>query len=161
MANNGELVKGSGSGTRHWNEDFVLTDGDGVALFTVARTTGLVTAAGGIVNTLPPALSLETALTAAAGGTQAAALALSATKAVHNVATVATAADSVKLPAATGSGKLHFVKNSAAANSLQLFGASTETIDGVASATGVAIAAGKARLLVDLAAGAWVSLLGA
>lgn len=153
---NGDLVKGAGCGTRQWNEDFVLTAADGTALFTVARTTGLVTAAGAGLG-----LSLETALTAAAGGGQAGALALSSSKVIHNVATVATAADSVKLPAATGSGRLHFVKNSAAVNSLQLFGASTETIDGVASATGVAIGAGKARLLVDLAAGAWVSLLGA
>ena len=106
-------------------------------------------------------VALETGLTAHAGGGQGSALALSATKVVHNVATVGTAADSVALPAATGSGKLHFVKNSAAANSLQLFGAGTDTIDGVATGTGVAIAAGKARLLVDIASGAWVSLYGA
>jgi hypothetical protein len=103
----------------------------------------------------------ETGLTAAAGGTQAGALALAASKTVHNITTVATAADSVKLPLATGSGGMHWVKNSAAVNSLQLFGSGTDTIDGVATATGVAVAAGKSRILYDLAAGQWVSLLGA
>lgn len=119
-------------------------------------------------GTLPQGLDIsllsvdvETSLTAHAGGTQAAALALSATVSGHDVTTVGTAADSVKLPAATGSGAVHFVKNSAAANSMQLFGSGTDTIDGVATATGVAIAAGKARLCVDIASGKWVSLLGA
>lgn len=153
---NGDLVKGAGCGTRQWNEDFVLTDADGTALFSVAKTTGHVAMASGLIG-----LSVENTLTAAAGGTQAGALALSATKAVHNVTVVATAADSVKLPAATGSGKMHWIKNSDAADSLQLFAAATETIDGVASATGVAIAAGKSRLVVDAATGVWLSLLGA
>lgn len=107
------------------------------------------------------AAGVETGITAHAGGTQAAALALSATKSVHDVTTVGSAADSVKLPLATGSGNIHWVKNSAAANSLQLYGDGTDTIDGVATATGVAIAAGKSRVVVDIAAGLWVSLLGA
>ncbi len=104
---------------------------------------------------------IETGLTAFAGGGQASALALDATESIHNVTTVGSAADSVKLPAATGSGAFHWVKNSAAANSLQLFGQATETIDGVASATGVSVAAGKSRICVDIAAGLWVSILGA
>lgn len=104
---------------------------------------------------------IETPIVAAAGGTQAGALALSATKSFHEVTTVASANDSVKLPLATGSGDIHYVKNSAAANSLQLFGAGTDTIDQVATATGVAIAAGKMRMLVDSASGKWQSLLGA
>lgn len=104
---------------------------------------------------------IEDAITAHAGGTQAAALALSATKSVHNVTVVGSAADSVKLPAATGSGDIHWVKNSAAANSLQLYGAGTDTIDAVATATGVAVAAGKSRICVDTAAGLWQSILGA
>lgn len=107
------------------------------------------------------AAGLENTITAHAGGTQAAAFALSATASFHNVTVVGTAADSVKLPLATGSGNVHWVKNSAAANSLQLYGSGTDTIDGVATATGVAIAAGKARILIDNAAGTWQSLLGA
>lgn len=112
-----------------------------------------------LVNLLK--VGVETGLTAHAGGTQAAALALSTAKSAHEVTTVGTAADSVKLPAATGSGAIHWVKNSAAANSLQLFGSSTDTIDGVATATGVAIAAGKGRVCIDIAAGSWFSILGA
>lgn len=105
--------------------------------------------------------TVETGVTAHAGGTQAAALALDATKTVHNVIVVGTAADSVKLPLAIGSGIQHWIKNSDAAESLQLFGSGTDTIDGIATATGVAIANGKSRLVVDIAVGKWVSLLGA
>lgn len=145
MAN---LLKGL-PGTPALQGDLVVTASDETtALFTISRE--------GVMG-----LPVETALTAAAGGTQAGALALSSTKSIHNVATVGTAADSVKLPLATGSGAIHFVKNSAAANSMQIFGSGTDTIDGVATATGVAIAAGKARLLCDVASGEWVSLLGA
>lgn len=103
---------------------------------------------------------IETGLTAHAGGGQAVALALSGTKSVHNIATVSSASDSVSLPAATGSGAFHFVKNSGAAQ-LQLYGSGTDTIDGVATGTGVALANGKTRICVDVAAGAWQSILGA
>ena len=102
---------------------------------------------------------IENTITANAGGTQAAAFALDATKLVHNVTVVGTAADSVILPAATGSGTVHIIKNSDVAESLQLFAALTETIDDVASATGVAIAAGKTRQVIDVEAGNWISLL--
>lgn len=104
---------------------------------------------------------IETGLTAHAGGTQAAALALSATKSIHNVTIVGSANDSIVLPASTGGGTVHWIKNSAAANSLQLFGLAADTIDGVTAATGVAVAAGKSRLVHDFAAGTWLSLLGA
>lgn len=106
-------------------------------------------------------LGVETNLTAHAGGTQAAALLLDALKSVHNVTTVASAADSIKLPLANGSLSLHLIKNSAATNSLQVFGSGTDTVDGVATATGVAIAAGKSRMCIDVAPGLWISLLGA
>lgn len=105
--------------------------------------------------------STENTITAHAGGTQAAAFALSATKSVHNVTIVGSANDSVVLPASTGGGAIHWIKNSAAANSLQLFGLAADTIDGVTASTGVAVAAGKSRLVHDTAVGTWVSLLGA
>jgi hypothetical protein len=105
--------------------------------------------------------SVENNITAHAGGTQAAAFALDATKTVHNVTVVGTAADSIKLPLATGSGIQHWIKNSDAAESLQLFGSGTDTIDGITTATGVAVGNGKSRLVVDIAPGKWVSLLGA
>lgn len=113
------------------------------------------------VATILKLSGVENTITAHAGGTQADAFALSATKSIHNVTVVGTDADSVKLPAATGSGVVHWIKNSDAAQSLQLFAADTETIDGVASATGVAIAAGKSRICVDFAAGLWLSIYGA
>ncbi|MHB8388049.1 MAG: hypothetical protein ACYDBH_00545 [Acidobacteriaceae bacterium] len=119
-------------------------------------------AMGATVNTNLLTLSgIETGLTAHAGGGQASALALSATKSVHEVTTVATAADSVALPAATGSGVFHFVKNSAAANSMQVFAVTPSTIDGVATGTGVAVAAGKSRVFVDADSGNWISIAGA
>lgn len=140
---------------------------DGVTAGTVTASKGVVVGASKDVDTLAVALfsfgaaGVEDTITAFAGGGQASATALSATKSVHNITTVASGNDSVKLPAATGSGNVHWVKNSAAANSAQLFGAATETIDGVASATGVAVAAGKSRIVVDIAAGKWISILGA
>jgi hypothetical protein len=104
---------------------------------------------------------VETGLTAHAGGTQGAALGLSATKSIHNVTIVGSANDSVVLPASTGGGTVHWIKNSAAANSLQLFGLSADTIDGVTAATGVAVASGKSRIVLDFALGTWLSILGA
>lgn len=178
---NGQLVKGSGTGTHEWREDFVLTDTDGVTpLFKIAKADGAATIQG--VTSISTNLSLsgtlavagastlsagvalagiETGLTAHSGGGQGSALALSATKTVHNVTTVAAGNDSVALPAATGSGAVHVVMNSAAANSCQVYGAGTDTINGVATATGVALAAGKAGLYVDYAAGTWFELKGA
>jgi hypothetical protein len=117
---------------------------------TNVTTTGLLNLAG-----------VENTITAGAGGTQANAVALSATKSVHRVTTVTSANDSVSLPAATGSGATHFVMNSAAANSLQVFGLGTDTINDVTAATGVAQAAGKGAWYVDIAAGKWYRSLGA
>ncbi len=139
----------------------------GVTAGTVTASKAVVAGASKNVDTLAVALvsvgaaGIQTPITANAGGTQAAAFALSATASVHEVTIVGSAADSVKLPPATGSGNVHWVKNSAAANALQLFGAGTDTIDGIATATGVVVAAGKSRMCVDTAAGKWQSLLGA
>lgn len=138
----------------------------GVALASAA----LVLGASKNVDTLSVALfsygaaGIENTLTAGSGGTQAAgSFALSATKSVHRFTIVAAAADSAILPAATGSGKVHVVINDdlSGATSMQLYAAATETIDGITSATGVAIAATKRRILIDTAAGQWISVLGA
>ena len=124
-------------------------------------STGDVTASAGLSVATSFALAgIEAGLIAHAGGTQAAALALNAAKIVHVVATVAAPADSIVLPASAGAGKSHVVMNSGA-NSLQIYGLATDTINGVAAATGVAIPAGKAAVLVDYAAGTWFMLLGA
>lgn len=106
-----------------------------------------------------------TAITAHAGGGQSAAFQLG--YGISNVTVVATAADSVKLPPAYP-GKWCFVMNSDASDSMQVFGYGVDTVNGVATGTGVAQAAGKAALYVCLtgtgsatSAGTWVRLLGA
>lgn len=101
----------------------------------------------------------DTAITAHAGGTQAAALSLKSAYRFHNVTTVATAADSVKLPPARV-GEFHFVKNSAAANAMQVYGSGTDTIDSVATATGVSQLAGDGVLYVCIVNGDWLRLGG-
>jgi hypothetical protein len=182
-------VVGMGDGTMQWLAPLQLVNGAGTVVASIdisgnitgaGTITGGATVASGGDVTMPGALAvtttlgvtgattlsaalnlagIETSLTAHAGGTQAAALALDTTKAVSVVTTVGTAADSVKLAAATGSGRTKVVSNQAAANSMQLYAASTETINGVASATGVAVAAGKSALCVDYAAGKWLAII--
>lgn len=98
--------------------------------------------------------TFESGITAAAGGTQAAAYQLSAQ--VNQVATCATAADSVALP------KINLVKNrpgflgfvcvvqNAGAAACQVYGGTgaLDTINGVATATGVSIPIGGTGLFI-------------
>jgi hypothetical protein len=134
-------ISGLGAGTMQFISPLVVKNASGNALFSV----------GGI----------ETGLTAAAGGTQAGALALDGSKTVHVVTVVATDADSVKLPLALGQGAVHYIHNADAGQDIQVFGSGTDTINGVATATGVAIGEGKGGTFVDYAAGKWFMLLGA
>lgn len=85
--------------------------------------------------------SVAVGIIAHAGGTQA--LATPLTAAINSIATCATAADSVALPQAC-SGAEVIVENLGAA-SCQVFGqaATGDTINGVATATGVAVANAK------------------
>jgi hypothetical protein len=143
--------------------------GDGVEAPTMkaldAGATPLAIATVSEVLTLGGLLRLagaENALTAHAGGTQAAALALSSTVSVHRVTVCATNADSVKLPTAVA-GEVHIVRNDGA-TILQVYGSGTSTINGVATATGVAVGAGKTALFFCITAGAagtWYMLLSA
>lgn len=106
--------------------------------------------------------NVVTGITAHAGGGQGSATAL--TGAINRVDTVATAADSVALPAPTFVGQHVTVINNAAANSMQVFGSGTDTINGVATGTGVAQAAGKTAVYVAVTTGtaaAWFRLLSA
>ncbi len=97
----------------------------------------------------------ENAVTAFAGGGQTNATQLLATVSNHRVSTVATAADSVKLPAATV-GQVHYVRNDGAF-AMQVFGQATETINAVASATGISQGAGMGVWYVCTLAGAWTT----
>jgi hypothetical protein len=128
-----------------------------------ATVTALTTSGNVDLNSDVVALgSTATGLTAHAGGGQGSALAL--TKAVNVVSTVATAADSVKLPAPSFVGQRVTVINAAATNSMQVFGSGTDTINGVATATGVAQAAGKSADYIATSTGtaaAWFRILSA
>lgn len=87
-----------------------------------------------IVQGLNAHQSATDGITAVASGGQTNATLLTST--YNNVTVVATAADSVKLPLGAA-GMSVYIRNSAA-NSLQVFGSGTDTINAVATATGVA-----------------------
>lgn len=102
-------------------------------------------------------LGVENTVTAFAGGGQGSATALTATTKFHRVSTCATAGDSVKFPTSVAN-DWHLLINDGA-TSCQMFGAGTDTIDGVATATGVALPAGHRALLSCTAAGNWNSMI--
>ncbi len=134
----------------------VMANGATVAneIATFADTAGTVQSATGynITNHLleQPAVS---ALTAHSGGTQAAALAL--TKAINNVTTVAAAADSVKLPASAAGLEITIANNGA--NSMQVYGAGTDTINGILTTTGVPQLPGQVVVYTCAVAGNWLA----
>lgn len=104
------------------------------------------------------ALGAVDGVAAAAGGGKTNATLLS--EVVARVSTVATAADSVKLPPAEA-GLVVCLVNGHATNSMQVFGSGTDTINDVATATGVAQAAGKAAIYFSPVAGKWYRVLSA
>jgi hypothetical protein len=93
-------------------------------------------------------------LTAHAGGGQGSALAL--TTIINRISTVATAGDSVALPASTA-GSICIIANDAA-NACQVFGAGTDTINDVATATGVSQLGKSTVLYACSTAGKWYSI---
>lgn len=104
---------------------------------------------------------IQTGITATASGVQATAYQL--TKSFNVLGTVATNADSVALPTDRKVGDEVIIVNDGAANA-QVFGAGTDTIDGVATATGVVLTAAKrcSYYCVSITAGvaAWLSNMG-
>ncbi len=98
-------------------------------------------------------------LTALAGGAQPTTAVLRF--GMNVVSTVTSGNDSVALPPATGSGGVVIVKNSAASNSLQVFGLTPDTINGIATGTGVAQAHDITCMYIDIEAGEWSRFLGA
>ncbi len=99
-------------------------------------------------------------ITAHAGGSQAAATVLDASVVIHRVSVCATNDDSVRLPAGLYKGRTVWVHNRGAAD-LKVYGAGTETINEVATATGVTIPAGKSACFQFTDAADWDMLLGA
>lgn len=100
-------------------------------------------------------IGVENTVTAYAGGGQTNATALASTCRFHRISTCATAADSVKLPA-SGANDWHYVRNDGAA-ACQVYGTSTDTVNGVAYATGVSLPAGAGALFLCTAAGNWTT----
>lgn len=104
---------------------------------------------------------VQDAIVAFAGGGQASATLLS--HLVNSVDTVASAADSVKLPVPTKVGQVVIVINTTA-NAAQVFGSGTDTINAVATGTGVSLPAGKMGTYVALTIGTaakWRAQIGA
>ena len=98
-------------------------------------------------------------ITAHAGGTRTPATPI--TTALTLIAVCATTADSCALPPAMG-GQVLWVTNGGAA-SAQLFAdpSTSDTINGVAAATGIALASGKSITLFSPLAGSWFGVLSA
>lgn len=98
--------------------------------------------------------NVETGITATASGNQSNAYALTAQ--ISRIDTVGSGNDSVALPKITVSadsvaypgqvGMIMFVRNNAGANSMQVYGTTPDTINSVATGTGVAVAAGKSAI---------------
>lgn len=102
-------------------------------------------------------LNRQDTITATAGGTKAAAYAL--TKSLNHVTVCATGNDSVLLPAAIA-GSMVVVTNSGA-QTLAIYGKGTDTIDGAATANAKTLATTKTMILVCFTRGAWFSMTGA
>lgn len=103
-----------------------------------------------------PASGCDNGLTAFAGGGQASALQLNYRK--SRVTNVATAADSVKLPKAEPGMEMTVV-NAAAANAMNVFPATGESINALSANTALSIAANKAVTFHCVNAGTWHSVL--
>lgn len=104
----------------------------------------------------PALVSAANGLTAFAGGGQASATALTA--GINRVTTVATAADSVRLPAAVAGTRV-VVINAAAANAMNVFPATGEAINALSANTAISVAANRVIEFVCAVAGTWNSNL--
>lgn len=90
-------------------------------------------------------------ITAHAGGGQTNALLF--TTELNKVTTVATAGDSVMLPPSVGG--LTIIVENAGANPMQVYGSGTDTVNNVATATGVSQMPGSVVIYTCYTAGAW------
>lgn len=101
--------------------------------------------------------SSQAPVVAHAGGTKAAAFPITSTNV--EVGTVATAADSILLPPSYPGLTIRIVNSGAA--SMQVFGSGTDTINEVATGTGVAQASGVSAIYFCPTAGKWYRILSA
>ena len=105
-----------------------------------------------------PTVSSTNAITAFAGGGQASGVLLNSV--INRITTVATVADSVKLPVAAA-GLLITVYNAAAANSLNVFPNTSDAINALAANTAFALPAGKNSTFGSAVNGQWHAILSA
>jgi hypothetical protein len=122
-----------------------------VAIATVGPQSAQTTT-GDIAALAQSSEDVTTGLTANVAGTQGAATQLS--NGINNVTTVATAGNSVKLPAATA-GKVVTVINSTT-TAMQVFGTSPDTINSIATATGVSQLGKTVQYYTCVVAGNWI-----
>lgn len=107
-------------------------------------------------------ISRDEAVTATPSGTITTSYALSA--GLTQVTTVATAADSVKLPLTTGQqgGGLVYIVVNATANAMNVFPAqAADTINALSGGTAFSVAAGKTVMFVVASDGKWYGILSA
>lgn len=97
--------------------------------------------------------STQNAITALAGGGQANAIVVSAQ--INRVTTVATAADSVKLPPAVPGQWPIVVVNAAAANSMNVFPSTGDAVNALSANAAFAMAANKTAIFFCAVAGVW------
>ena len=96
------------------------------------------------------------ALTAHAGGGQTNGIPLTAS--INRVTTVASAGDSGLLPSALAGAEITVI-NDAASNSMNVFPASSETINALSANAAFAVAAGKTATFFSAVNGKWHSIL--
>jgi hypothetical protein len=94
---------------------------------------------------------IKNTITALAGGAQSATA--TTLQAVNEVTVVASSNDSITLPTPVSPfGINFFITNSAASNALKIFGVTPVTINGIGTATGYSLAAGKAAHCISVSA---------
>lgn len=98
-------------------------------------------------------LSYQNGITAHSGGTKAAAFQLPAGVALFQIDTVAAGGDSVLLPAAVAGTEINVFNNGA--NTLDIYGRGTDTINKVATATAYLLDAGTSANFFCAKNGAW------
>lgn len=102
-------------------------------------------------------MSTRNGITALAGGGQAGTSHI-LTERFNRVTTVASAADSVKLPPAVP-GIDMFVVNAAAANSMNVFPSTGDSINALSANAALAVAANKTVHLICVVAGIWNAIV--
>jgi hypothetical protein len=110
-------------------------------------TEGLATGFAGGLQTV----SFTPTITAFAGGGQGSATAMTAM--INRVTTVVTSGDSVKLPPAVVGAMITLINRGA--NPMQVFGAGTDTINSIATATGISQGVQTSAVYICAVAGNW------